>query len=139
MSFFCRGTGNRRGTYPEIFYYIFVRMGEPFLSDVTDIQQGLRQFQEGYAARDASKLEAFMELFVPGDEAELIGIGASAPNQHEWFRGREKIREIIQSDWKYWGEVKLETGTATITIREAWHGYPRRGRFFRQLTFSPMK
>ena len=81
-----------------------------------EIYQVLQEFQDGYIARDMAKLDEFMKLFVPGDEAELIGIGASARNQNEWFQGTERIREIIESDWRYWGDVRLEVNEAKITV-----------------------
>jgi hypothetical protein len=89
---------------------------------IAKVRQALQQFQDGYSARDTARLDEFMKLFVPGDEAELIGIGASAPNQHEWFQGTERIREIIESDWQYWGEVRLEVRNAKITVQDdvAW-------------------
>ncbi len=81
-----------------------------------EIRQVLQRFQDGYVARDIHKLDEFMQLFVPGMEAELIGIGASARNQHEWFEGAERIREIVESDWKYWGDVRLGVDEAKITV-----------------------
>lgn len=89
---------------------------------IADVRLILQQFQDGYIARDTANLDQFMKLFVPSDDAELIGIGASAPNQHEWFQGTERIREIIESDWQFWGDVKLEVENAKITIKDdvAW-------------------
>ena len=57
-----------------------------------------------------------MQLFLPSDEIELIGIGASARNENEWFQGPKRIREIVESDWTYWGDVRLEVGEAKITV-----------------------
>ncbi len=82
-----------------------------------EVQRLLQRFQDGYTARDLSRLDEFMQLFLPGDEIELIGIGASARNENEWFQGPKRIREIVESDWKYWGDVKLEVGQARITIQ----------------------
>lgn len=82
-----------------------------------EIRQVLQRFQDGYTARDPQQLNEFMKLFVPGDEAELIGIGASARNQNEWFQGSERIRAVIASDWQYWGDVKLEIEEAKITVK----------------------
>ena len=82
-----------------------------------EVQQLLQRFQDGYTARDLSKLDEFMQLFLLSDEVELIGIGASARNQNEWFQGTERIREIIESDWTYWGDVKLEVKEAKITVK----------------------
>lgn len=88
----------------------------------TEIQTTLQRFQDGYIARDVKKLDEFMDLFIPGDEAELIGIGASARNENEWFQGTERIREIIESDWTYWGDVNLDVNGAKITVKNdaAW-------------------
>jgi len=89
---------------------------------ITEIQRVLQDFQDGYTARDISKLDEFMELFLPNDEVELIGVGASSRNQNEWFQGRTRIREIIESDWKYWGNVILEVKEAKVTVKDevAW-------------------
>ena len=71
----------------------------------------LQRFQDGYTERDLSKLEEVMSLFATGGKAEMIGIGAS-----ERFQGREEIREIIESDWKYWGNVIFEVDKARIQL-----------------------
>lgn len=82
-----------------------------------EIRQVLQKFQTGYLARDLTKLDEFMELFIPGEESELIGIGASARNENEWFQGATRIREIIESDWTYWGDVRLEVEQAKISFK----------------------
>jgi len=88
------------------------------MGDATsEIQQVLQNFQDGYTERNITKLDDFMNLFITGDDIELIGIGAYARNQNEWFQGTNRIREIVESDWKYWGDVRLETKEAKITIR----------------------
>ena len=38
----------------------------------------LQQFQDGYLARDVTKLDEFMMLFAPDEDIELIGIGAAS-------------------------------------------------------------
>ncbi|UCC89074.1 MAG: hypothetical protein JSV81_07135 [Anaerolineales bacterium] len=87
-----------------------------------DIKHVLQCFQDGYTSRDIEKLDEFMELFVLGDDVELIGIGASARNENEWFQGVERIREIIASDWQYWGDVRLDVEGSKITVKHevAW-------------------
>jgi hypothetical protein len=89
---------------------------------IAEVQQVLQRFQDGYTARDIAKLDEFMQLFVLGDDVELIGIGASARNQNEWFQGTERIRDIIESDWQYWGDVRLEVKEAKVTVKDdvAW-------------------
>lgn len=84
---------------------------------VEQAREALQRFQEGYIARDLSRLDEFMHLFVPEGDPELIGIGASEPGGNEWFVGHEAIREIIESDWTYWGDVWIDVEGARISAR----------------------
>jgi hypothetical protein len=88
----------------------------------TEIKHVLQCFQDGYSLRDIDNLDEFMKLFIPGEDIELIGIGASARNGYEWFQGFDRIREIIESDWKYWGDVRLDVEESKITVKDeiAW-------------------
>jgi hypothetical protein len=87
-----------------------------------EVRQVLERFQDGYAARDLSRLDEFMELFSQSDDIELIGIGASVRGGNEWFQGPQAVREIVESDWTYWGDVNLDVDGAQITVRDdvAW-------------------
>ena len=82
----------------------------------------LRRFQDGYTSRDVSMLDDFMNLFVNSDDIELIGIGASTRGANEWFEGVQPIREIIESDWTYWGDVDIDVDGAKISANNgtAW-------------------
>jgi hypothetical protein len=62
------------------------------------------------------QLDAFMELWVQSDEIELIGIGAAVRGGNEWFQGLGPVREIIESDWTYWGDVTIDVTGAKITV-----------------------
>jgi hypothetical protein len=84
---------------------------------IAEVREVFQRFQEGYTARDPSRLDEFMNLFVPSEEAELIGIGASVRGGNEWFQGPGAIREIIESDWTYWGDVILDVEGAKISLR----------------------
>lgn len=86
---------------------------------IIEVRHVLQRFQDGYVTRNLATLDEFMKLFVPGDDTELIGVGASIPNGNEWFRGTERIREIIESDWEYWGDVKLDVADAKITVKDS--------------------
>ena len=85
-------------------------------TEIELVRQTLQKFQAGYIARDISKIDEFMELFAPTDEIELIGVGASKRGGNEWFNGRAAIRDIIDSDWTYWGAVKIDVDNAKITV-----------------------
>ena len=80
------------------------------------VRDALQRFLEGYTSRDLSRLDEFMQLFARDDDAELIGIGASVRGGNEWFEGREAIREIIESDWTYWGDVWIDVEGARISV-----------------------
>ena len=84
-------------------------------NSIKEVRETLQRFQEGYALRDRSKLDDFMELFVESDEIELIGIGASKRGGNEWFQGWEQVRYIVDGDWQYWGDVVLDVDGAKIT------------------------
>ena len=80
------------------------------------IRDTLQKFQDGYITREINELDTFIELFMQSDEIELIGIGASVRGGHEWFQGVEAVREIIQSDWEYWGDVHIDVDHAKISV-----------------------
>jgi hypothetical protein len=81
-----------------------------------DIRKVLQRFQAGYTTRDLSTLDEFMTLFHQSDGIELIGIGASVRGGNEWFQGMDAVREIIESDWTYWGDVVIDVDGAKITV-----------------------
>ena len=80
------------------------------------VRDALRRFQEGYTNRDMPQLDEFMQLFAQEGDPELIGIGASVRGGNEWFEGRGAIREIIESDWTYWGDVWIDVEGARIRV-----------------------
>ena len=82
-----------------------------------DVRAVLQKFQDAYTARDLAGLDDCMQLFVQDDSIEMIGIGAAKRAATEWFEGVERVREIIESDWKYWGDVRLDVDSAKITVR----------------------
>jgi hypothetical protein len=86
-------------------------------NQVSDIRSALQKFQDGYTARDATKLDEFMQLFVQDESIEMIGVGASKRAANEWFEGLARIREIVEGDWTYWGDVKLDVTGAKITVQ----------------------
>ena len=93
-------------------------------ADMTEgqVRDTLQRFQEGYTKRDMSRLGEFMQLFAHEGDPELIGIGASVRGGNEWFEGPDAIREIIESDWTYWGDVWIDVEGARISVLDdvAW-------------------
>ncbi|MEW6030684.1 MAG: hypothetical protein ACOYZ8_03395 [Chloroflexota bacterium] len=84
---------------------------------ISEVRSALQKFQDGYTAHDATKLGEFMQLFVQDEGIEMIGVGASKRAANEWFEGLARIREIVESDWKYWGDVKFDVAGARITVQ----------------------
>ena len=79
-----------------------------------EVRGVLRKFQEGYANRDLEALDEFMRLFAPDEEIEVIGTGALVPGEGEWCLDRSTARELIEGDWKHWGDVRLDVDGANI-------------------------
>lgn len=88
----------------------------------SQIIETFKKFQEGYKKRDANDIEKFMELFSSDSDVQMIGIGATEPGEYEWFTGIEEIKEIIISDWNYWGEVHFDIENIRISEKNniAW-------------------
>lgn len=87
------------------------------MTETSDIRSVLQKFQDGYTARDVTRLDEFMQLFVQDESIEMIGIGASKRAENEWFEGLERVRYIVEGDWKYWGNVELDVEGAKITVK----------------------
>ncbi len=87
---------------------------EPAIETVRAV---LQRFQDGYRARDVTKLDEFMALFAPNDDIELIGVGAAKRAATEWFIGPAAIRDIVEGDWTYWGNVEFDVAGAQIHVR----------------------
>lgn len=87
-----------------------------------DIIRLFKAFEEGYSQRDKNDIDNFIELFSNESDVQMMGIGATEPGAYEWFTGRDEIREIILSDWEFWGAVHFNIDNMRITEREnvAW-------------------
>jgi hypothetical protein len=84
---------------------------------VEAVRAVLQCFQDGYRARDVTQLDACMALFAPDEDIELIGVGAARRAANEWFVGPAAIRDIVEGDWIYWGNVELDVSGAQIHVR----------------------
>ena len=77
----------------------------------------LEEFQEGYSKRDLNKVDSFMdEIFVKDDNLLVIGTSAIGVDSNEWCEGYEKVKSLIEDDWKYWGDLKLNIDKAKISL-----------------------
>lgn len=82
-----------------------------------EVRKLLQRFQDGYTRRDLGQVEAFMELFIPGEEVEIVGTAAVRPGDDEWCLGRAAVRQLIARDWEFWGEVVYDVAGARIHVQ----------------------
>ena len=62
-----------------------------------EVSSTLQKFQDGYTARDVTKLDDFMQLFVQDESIEMIGVGASKRVANERFEGLAGIGEFVEA------------------------------------------
>ena len=75
---------------------------------------GPEAFQDGYTARDLERLNEFMQLFDPTGALEVTGTGGVQPGDDEWCLGLEAVRRLVENDWQYWGNLRLDLAGARI-------------------------
>ena len=76
------------------------------------IEQKLRQFQEGYEARDTTVLYYFMDDLFSQENILILG---TMPN--EIYAGYDEASDLVRSDWLHWGDVKLLVQNANISTQ----------------------
>jgi len=84
------------------------------MSAQQEIQNLLKNFQEGYTRRDLAQVDNFMELFTP--DVEVIGINGVKPGVDEWYLTRETARELVHGDWEGWGDFRLDLDSASVHV-----------------------
>ena len=85
------------------------------MSSHDEIYSLLQTFQEGYIRREASDVDAFMQLFT--EDAEVIGTNGVRPGRDEWYMDRASARELVAGDWEGWGDVRLDLKSISIHSR----------------------
>jgi ketosteroid isomerase-like protein len=70
----------------------------------------LEKFQYGYKVRDITQVPSFFnELFTGDSDSMIVGTG-----QEEWIVGSEKIKELLENDWKEWKDLTIDIKNAHI-------------------------
>jgi ketosteroid isomerase-like protein len=85
------------------------------MNPTDEIRSLLQKFQDGYARRDVSQVDSFMELFT--DDAEVIGTNGIRPGVDEWYMDRTAARELVKGDWKGWGDLRLDLDSMSVHSR----------------------
>ncbi|MGM0511037.1 MAG: nuclear transport factor 2 family protein, partial [Thermoplasmatota archaeon] len=85
----------------------------------------LEKLQQGYDKRDIENVDRYLEdLFT--EDITIIGTGAVDKGGYEWCNGKDEARELLVSDWKNWGDLKLDIEETDINVNEdtAWLSIP---------------
>lgn len=77
-----------------------------------EIRLLMRRFQDGYTKRDLTQVDSFMELFM--EDAEVIGTNGIKPDSGEWYMDRASARELVEGDWRGWGDVRLDFDSMSV-------------------------
>jgi len=78
--------------------------------DRLEIIKVLEKLQEGYTKRDVNTLDQYTEeLFAKGDDMVILGT-----SDGEWNLGYQDSRGLVEGDWKYWGNVLIDTQNPEI-------------------------
>jgi hypothetical protein len=85
--------------------------------DVATVRSLFQQYQDYYAARDTSGVDACMALFTADPDVEVIGTGAIAHGTDEWCDGPALVRQLTEGDWQGWGDVRFDVDGAHIHVR----------------------
>ncbi len=86
--------------------------------DIIAIKELFVKLQEGYTERNLDSIDKFVrETFINSDDICILGTGTE-----EIFLGIERVKELFENDWKYWGDVKLDLNNLYIDIKNeiAW-------------------
>jgi hypothetical protein len=81
-----------------------------------DVSAILNKFQAGYDKRDVSEVDEYVRDLFDEDDVLIIGTRAFSAEDKEWCEGIEAVKKIVEWDWKYWGDLKMEIEKARIRI-----------------------
>lgn len=75
------------------------------------IRQKIKAFQEGYITRDVEKIDEFIDnMFAKDGNCFILGIG-----NEEFCLGINEVRDMVENDWEYWGQLNLDMESLTVT------------------------
>jgi len=77
-----------------------------------EIIEVLQKFQNGYSERNLEKIPTFLEeLFSIQNGLSVLGTATG-----EIFLGRDEVKQLINDDWKDWGDLLIDYENAVISI-----------------------
>lgn len=93
-------------------------MGEELTTDIVEAaMQPLKKLAQYYEKRDVEQIDKCIDDTMLPDELLILGT-----NPKEIFCGRERARDLLWGDWKYWGKVDIKSDEAVFNrIGDAIH------------------
>lgn len=90
--------------------------------DMIAIKAVLEKLEEGYKKRDTKQVDEYIKSLFINDESLYI-LGTSSD---ELCTGVDGVRELLESDWEYWGDVSFQLDNVIINGDEdtAWFATP---------------
>lgn len=94
--------------------------------EIANIKEVIQAFQQGYLDRDLEAVDRFLDLFCDEGDLEVIGTDAHIKGEGEWCLDKNALKKIIYSDWKGWGDLRLDTDNLDIHLngQTAWFAAP---------------
>ncbi|MDP5276037.1 hypothetical protein [Chengkuizengella axinellae] len=86
--------------------------------DITQVKTVLNRFQQGYTNKNIEVLDEYInDLFI--NDNSMITVGTS---RTEWCFGLKDLKDMIESDWTYWGDLIVDFENAKINSKDnaAW-------------------
>lgn len=81
--------------------------------DIIEVRNLLSLFEKGYSDRDVNVLDGFVDrVFI---ENNPIYFGTASKEE---CIGVENVKRLVYSDWKYWGELKIDVDNAIINLKD---------------------
>ena len=93
-------------------------MGEELPTEIAEAaMQPLKELAQYYEKRDVEQIDKCIDDTMLPDELLILGT-----NPKEIFCGRERARDLLWGDWKYWGKVDIKSDEAVFNrIGDAIH------------------
>lgn len=91
-------------------------------SNMIEIKAVLEKLNEGYQKRDIKQVDEYLNsLFINDDSLYILGTSTD-----ELCTGINGVKELLKSDWQYWGDVSLQLDKAIINVNGdmAWFATP---------------
>ncbi|MBS4538520.1 hypothetical protein GOQ27_08595 [Clostridium sp. D2Q-11] len=69
-----------------------------------EIKDVLIKLQEGYTKRDINLIDEYVDPLISTD-SNVFAVGTA---DDEWCFGWKEVKELIESDWEYWGDLVFD-------------------------------